>query len=198
MRSALTVWVLAFSFAACKGDEPVAPVKPSRPPVVVAPPDEPAPPTTPAPAPAPGTGVVRPKPSPEGSVTDPDPPTPGTPSAPSRTPRPISPKPSGVEQVGATRWTVTRALVDRWVGDPNQLGVVRESGAGWAVQGVRQRAAFHLGMRNSDIVLEVNGHKLDTQVQLLAAWLDLKNDTSFDVVFLRDGDRLVYHYDIVQ
>ena len=63
--------------------------------------------------------------------------------------------------------------------------------------GVRTRAAYHLGMRNGDVIMEVNGHRLNTKTQLLGAYLDLRNDKTFDVVFYRDGVRRVHHYVIV-
>jgi hypothetical protein len=126
------------------------------------------------------------------------PPVPGTPGAPARTgPKPIAPMPQGIVQVSDTRWTVTQDLVDRWLKSTGQVGLVRESGEGWAVTGVRTRAAYHLGMRNGDVIMEVNGHKLDTKAQLLGAYLDLKNDKAFDVVIYRNGVRRVHHYQIV-
>ena len=51
-------------------------------------------------------------------------------------------------------------------------------------------------IRNRDVLLEVNGHKLNTRAQLLLAYLALKNDRAFDLVFQRQGQRLVHHYEI--
>lgn len=111
--------------------------------------------------------------------------------------KPPAPAPPGISQVNGNTWQVTQRLVDRWQADPYSLGNVRESGEGWELLGIRQRNAYHLGMRNSDIVLEVNGRKLNTMPQLLAAYMALKNHKSFDVVFLRRGARKVHHYKIV-
>jgi hypothetical protein len=52
-------------------------------------------------------------------------------------------------------------------------------------------------MKNLDRIVEVNGKKLNTQAQLLAAYLALKNKTEFDVVFVRDGKTITHHYRIV-
>jgi type II secretory pathway component PulC len=109
---------------------------------------------------------------------------------------PVASKPSGITQTNNTSWKVTQSLVDQWQENPYLLGNVRESGEGWQLMGVRQRLAYHLGMRNGDIVLEVNGHKLDSEPQLLAAYLACKNDREFDVVFLRNGQRKTHHYSI--
>ena len=110
--------------------------------------------------------------------------------------RPPSPAPSGITQVSTQSWRVDQALVDRWKDDPYELSQVREEGDGWELLGVRQRNAYHLGMRNRDVLLEANGHKLNTRAQLLVAYLALKNDRVFDLVFLRQGKRLVHHYEI--
>jgi S1-C subfamily serine protease len=109
---------------------------------------------------------------------------------------PVSSKPSGITQTNGTSWKVTQSLVNQWQENPYLLGNVRESGEGWQLMGVRQRLAYHLGMRNGDIVLEVNGHKLNTEPQLLAAYLACKNDKEFDIVFLRGGQRKTHHYSI--
>jgi hypothetical protein len=111
--------------------------------------------------------------------------------------KPVGPKPAGINQVGDKSWTVTRGLADHWMEDPYTLGNARESGSGWQVFSVRTKAAYHLGMRNGDIVIEANGHRLDTKPQLLAAYLDLKNDREFDVTFLRAGAKMHHHYAIV-
>ncbi|MEQ1569847.1 MAG: S1C family serine protease, partial [Myxococcota bacterium] len=110
--------------------------------------------------------------------------------------RPIAPKPAGVVQLGDRSWTVTRKLVTQWQDDPYALGNVRENGEGWELVGTRQRTAYHLGMRNGDILLEVNGHRLNSMVNLVAAYAACRNDTRFDVVFLRKGKRLTHHYEI--
>lgn len=108
------------------------------------------------------------------------------------------PKPDGIQQLSATKWTVTRSLADQWMKNPYALGNVREAGAGWQLTGVRVKAAHWLGMRNGDVLMEANGHKLDTRPQLLAAYLDLKNDRVFRVTFVRNGQTMVHTYQIVE
>lgn len=143
---------------------------------------------------APGTGAGPDRPVREPSTQKPSPPAT---SEPKPAKKPIPAAPPGITQVNATTWRVSRNLFDLWQADPYKLGNVRESGEGWQLIGIRQRSAYHLGMRNSDIVLEVNGHKLNTMPQLLAAYLACKNDTKFDVVFLRGGKRMTHHYTII-
>lgn len=108
------------------------------------------------------------------------------------------PKPPGINQVSATKWTVTRGLADQWMKNPYAVGNVREAGAGWQIVGVRTKAGYWLGMRNGDIIMEANGHKLDTRPQLLAAYMDLKNDKLFRVTFVRNGQTMVHTYQIVE
>lgn len=107
-------------------------------------------------------------------------------------------KPAGIHQVSATKWTVTRGLADHWMKNPYALGNVREAGAGWQLVGVRGKAGYWLGMKNGDVIMQANGHKLDTRPQLLAAYLDLKNDRTFRVTFVRDGQTMVHTYQIVE
>ncbi len=49
---------------------------------------------------------------------------------------------------------------------------------------------------NKDIILSVNGRKLNTQAQMLAAYLALKNKKDFEVVFLRNGKQMKHQYHI--
>ncbi|MCB9673404.1 MAG: PDZ domain-containing protein [Alphaproteobacteria bacterium] len=174
--------------------------------VVRRPHPQPAPGTAPAPGSSPGTSPgtspgAPPATTPPGQgeptagTPGAQPPAPGAPSA-GRGKQP-SPAPSGITQVSSTKWTVSRSLANRWMDDPYSLGNARESGAGWQLMGIKTRDAYHLGMRNGDIVLEANGHKLNTKPQLLAAYLDLKNDTVFNVTFLRNGQRMTHTYQIV-
>lgn len=152
-----------------------------------APPDEDAPPRAKAKRkgrPARPPAAPRPEPPAAAPKKKKPPPAPG-------------PKPDGVEQVGDGHWRVARALVERWHDDPYQLGNVREQEPGWELIGVRVKDAYHLGMRNKDVVIEVNGHKLRTKPQLLSAYLDLKNDRSFAVTFVRAGATKVHRYDVV-
>lgn len=122
---------------------------------------------------------------------------PGQPAQPGQ-PRPVPPKPEGITQVSATKWTVTRSLADQWMKNPYTLGNVREAGEGWQLVGVRAKAAHWLGMHNGDVIMEANGHKLDTRPQLLAAYLDLKNDQVFRVTFVRNGQTIVHTYQILE
>lgn len=108
------------------------------------------------------------------------------------------PKPEGIEQVADRSWRVSRALVDRWQDDPYRLGNAREKDQGWELLGVKVKDAWHLGMRNKDLVLLVNGHKLHTKPQLLSAYLACKNDSEFEVTFVRAGETIVHHYTVVE
>lgn len=112
-------------------------------------------------------------------------------------PGPVKPL-RGVEKTGARTWTVKQRLADRWEDDPYDLARVEASGDGWMLRGVRKGDAYHLGMKNKDVVLSVNGRKLKTKSQMLAAYLALKNKKDFEVVFLRRGKQLKHHYKIVQ
>ena len=49
-------------------------------------------------------------------------------------------------------------------------------------------------MRNKDVILEVNGKKLNSKAQLVAAYLALKNKKEFDVLFERNGKKRTHHY----
>ncbi len=102
----------------------------------------------------------------------------------------------GVKQVKPHAWTVRQKVADRWEDNPYDLASVESHGDGWILRKVRKKDAYHLGMRNKDIILSVNGRKLKTQAQLLAAYLALKNKKDFEVVFLRKGKQMKHTYKI--
>ena len=138
----------------------------------------PAPHTSPKPAPAPApveevAPAPKPKPKPKG---------------------PPTPSPGGIDKVADTTWQVTQANVDRWKDDPYILSSVHQEDVGWSLVYARKREAWHLGMRNKDVILEVNGKKLNSKAQLVAAYLALKNKKEFDVLFERNGKKRTHHY----
>ena len=107
---------------------------------------------------------------------------------------PPSAAPPGITQINDTTWHVTEANVERWKNDPYILSSVSQEDKGWSLVYARKREAWHLGMRNQDVVLEVNGHKLNSKAQLVAAYLALKNKKEFDVLFERKGKKRTHHY----
>ena len=152
-------------------------------------PTPPAAPTAPAPA-APPAG--------EDDEDDSDAPPPaGGAAAPKPTASAPGPKPPGITKVGARSWTVTKTLFDKWKDDPYKLGRIKDAGAGWEVRQVRQKHGYHLGIRGKDVVLTVNGRKLDTDAQLLGAYVALKFKKKFDVEIVRGGKTRVHHYEVV-
>jgi hypothetical protein len=134
---------------------------------------------------------------PPGTAAQPDGPTedPDAPDEP--VPGPAEPEGiRGVKQTGPRAWTVKERVADRWQDDPYDLASVEPHGDGWMLHRVRKKDAYHLGMRNKDVILSVNGRKLKTQAQLLAAYLALKNKKDFEVVFLRKGKQMKHTYRI--
>ena len=168
-------------------DEPEPP--PDAPPVVPTP-EPPAPvgkrPVA-APVPVAGPEPAPSPPPPAGDDDDDD----GKKGAKS----PPAPAPPGITQVSDRSWTgdpePRRSLAGRSV-PPGQRP---RGGRGLGAAGVRQRNAYHLGMRNKELLLEINGHKL-TPARTDVAYLACKNDREFDLVFLRAGKRIVHHYAI--
>lgn len=158
-------------------------------------PTPPAAPTAPAAPAAPPAG--------EDAIDDDDdddsdaPPPAGGGAAPKPTASAPGPKPPGITKVGARSWTVTKTLFDKWKDDPYKLGRIKDAGAGWEVRQVRQRHGYHLGIRGKDVVLTVNGRKLDTDAQLLGAYVALKFKKKFDVEIVRGGKTRVHHYEVV-
>jgi hypothetical protein len=107
--------------------------------------------------------------------------------------------PRGITKVSDDRWQLTTRLADSYKDDPYQLAnAVEKVGEGWKIKGVRQKDAYHLGLRGSDVVFEVNGHKLKTQAQLLTAYATLRNKKAYEVLIERNGKLKTLHYDIVE
>lgn len=161
---------------------------------------------TPAPAPAPAGEATAPPdgthvgvrrqpgaaPAPETAEAAP----PGTGEA--RPPATPKPPPKGLEILPNNRWRVPRYLADRWEDNPYRIANAEEAGAGWRLSRVRPYGqGWYLGLRNGDVILSVNGMKLDTMPQLLMAYAKLKNDTSFEVQIRRGPEIRTHHYTIV-
>jgi S1-C subfamily serine protease len=108
------------------------------------------------------------------------------------------PVPSGVHQVGSREWTVSSDLAETWKDKPGTVGRARKVDDGWQLYGITIRQGYNLGLRNGDVITEVNGHELNTKLQQVGAWLDLRNDDQFEVRFLRGGQAMTYTYRIVR
>jgi|GEM_PF-3897070 len=106
-----------------------------------------------------------------------------TPSASSEGP------PAGIVALGGNKWSVKRSLVKKWEDHPRKFAKVAEKGKGWALKGVDTRDARHLGFRNGDVVLSVNGHPLATEAQAAAAYGLVRNKKQIVVKFKRDGNK---------
>lgn len=110
----------------------------------------------------------------------------------------LRPPPKGLEILPNNHWRIPRRLADRWEENPYRLASPKELDEGWRLRRVRPGGpGWWLGLRNGDVILEVNGMKLNTKPQLIAAYLKLKNKTDFDVKIRRDGQIRIHHYKIV-
>ena len=140
-----------------------------------------------------------PKPAPEGDTEEEveDTPEPEPEPAPKPAPSTPTPKPGGITQISDTHWQVTKANFERWKSDPYALGGgISQQGDGWKVRWIRKREAWHLGMKNNDVILQINGKKLKNKAQMAAAYLALKNKDDFEVLFERKGKQMTHRYTV--
>ena len=156
-------------------------------------------------APAPGGAPeVAGRPRSPGTAASPRPasgsPPSSSSSSPSSSPSPSpSPSPLGTGSPGAIQCagdgscSVARRDFDAMVADPNRLlrqVQVSEARGGYKLGGIRSGSQVsQLGFRNGDVLVSVNGTRLDDQLGLLGLYAGLESTRSYNVVYERGGQR---------
>lgn len=126
---------------------------------------------------------------------------------PSRETQRRSPKPSESDESGDQGPTQVFSVNDKKLGE--QVGDLEELGAHGRVlphirDGERRGMRFvevapggvfgQLGIRRGDVILSVNGEELTTQQDALANFEDMRQERTFDVILVRDGQRRHHRY----
>lgn len=118
------------------------------------------------------------------------PPAGASPSSPS-SPASSSPSSGAVQCASDGSCTVARRDFDAMVADPDKLArqvQVTPSGAGYRLLGIRAGSQVsQLGFRNGDVLLSVNGTRLDDQLGLLGLYAGLDSTRSYNVSYQRGG-----------
>ncbi|MBK7830439.1 hypothetical protein [Nannocystis sp.] len=114
-----------------------------------------------------------------------------SPSSPASSPASSSGSPGAVQCAGDGSCTVARRDFDAMVADPDQLArqvQVTPSGAGYRLLGIRAGSQVsQLGFRNGDVLLSVNGTRLDDQLGLLGLYAGLDSTRSYNISYQRGG-----------
>lgn len=96
-------------------------------------------------------------------------------------------------------WEIRPWRVERWKDNPYRLGNAEKHGEGWKLKSVRKGSpGWWIGLRNGDVIYEVNDKQINTMPKLIAAYIKLKNQTVFDVKIERAGEKRTHHYEIVE
>lgn len=121
-------------------------------------------------------------------------------------PRDTEPAPAplaGVVQLGPTEFQVDRALLERWLDvDPARAVRVIPSYRHGVFHGLKLYAIRRgslpaaLGMQNGDTIVTVNGARLDSPEQALAAFAATRHRRQIDLELMRGGEVVVLHYAI--
>ena len=130
--------------------------------------------------------AVSPRPGPSSSSSS-------SSSSPSSSSSSSSSGPGAIQCAGDGSCSVTRRDFDAMVADPNKLlrqVRVSESHGGYKLGGIRSGSQVsQLGFRNGDVLVSVNGTRLDDQLGLLSLYAGLEGTRSYNVVYERGGQR---------
>ncbi len=104
-----------------------------------------------------------------------------------------SPSAGAIQCAGDGSCSVARRDFDAMVADPNKLlrqVQVSEARGGYKLAGIRSGSQVsQLGFRNGDVLVSVNGTRLDDQLGLLGLYAGLEGTRSYNVVYERGGQR---------
>lgn len=131
-------------------------------------------------------------------------PEPETESEPSREPPSGSCDTAGVTRHSASRYTLSRGFINRYIRDQDRAQ--RQGSAGWRknrqqdVVGVRIRnlrcAPRTAGLQNNDVIKAINGRSMTSITAVLTAYAELKRGNDFTVKVRRDNQPLVIQYTV--
>lgn len=117
--------------------------------------------------------------------------SPAAPSGPASASAPSAPSVGAVQCASEASCTVARRDFDAMVADPDKLArqvQVTPAGAGYRLSGIRAGSQVsQLGFRNGDVLLSVNGTRLDDQLGLLGLYAGLDSTRSYNVSYQRAG-----------
>ncbi len=112
-----------------------------------------------------------------------------------------------ISQVSERKYRVQRSLVDHYAGDMNAAEQLASAAwhrdASGEIDGIRVKrircgSPLHeAGLRNGDIIHQVNGRSVDSLAGAIALWWQLRRQDSLRVVLSRAGDRLRMRYLLV-
>jgi hypothetical protein len=112
-------------------------------------------------------------------------------------PAPVSDPPIGLTQVSDTKWTVTRTLLDKWMADPGKLASAKQRQLGYQLVGIKTGSdLWHAGLRNGDVIQQVNGYSLASQSEAIAAYIALQSATKLTCKLARAGGPRTHTYTI--
>ena len=113
--------------------------------------------------------------------------------------------PKGIKKVSANKYILDRKEVDRLSGDMSQFmtqvrivpNIVRGKASGYKLMNIKKGSLVEgVGLKNGDIVKEINGKPLDKPETAFGAYQQLKGDGKFVIEIERKGKRETLSYDI--
>ncbi len=112
----------------------------------------------------------------------------------------------GVEKSGDNKYVVDRELIDKALENPeklaSQIRVVPHKDAngdidGYRLSGIRRKSLFYkLGVKNGDVVHNVNGRDLTSVSAAMDAYNSLQNESNFSFDLTRRNKRQTFEYEV--
>lgn len=112
----------------------------------------------------------------------------------------------GIAEVGDNKYTVDRSLVDKYLTDIEAVSkmarAIPHRGPdgeidGYRLSGIRRNSPLsQLGIRNGDVIHQVNGHSLSSMQDAMGAYQQLQGGSSFTFEVTRRGQRQTMEYEI--
>jgi len=117
----------------------------------------------------------------------------------------VSSSAKGIKKVAADRFILDKKEVDRLSGNVSQFmtqvriipNMVRGKGSGYKLLNIKRGSLVEsIGLKNGDIVKEINGRSIDKPEEAFVAYQQLKDGGSFSIELERRGKRETIHYEI--
>ncbi len=111
-----------------------------------------------------------------------------------------------VQKVGENKYVVDASFIEKALENPEKLAsqvrVAPHKGSdgqvdGYRMSGIRRNSLFkELGVKNGDIVHNVNGQELTSMASAMSAYESLQNDKNFTFEITRRNQRQTFEYEI--
>lgn len=105
--------------------------------------------------------------------------------------------PNSIEALGNNTWSIKRNQIRKWEDAPLRFAKADQKDGGIKIKQVSDRMGRHVGLKDGDFVLSINGMKLRNSVESATTYSSVRNKSTLTVKLKRSGSTKTLTYKVV-